>query len=245
MDIPYIFTNGQDALPWVAENGWLDPGWSPPGGGVVVQPVDEATGETLATLSFDNITDGGMTTVTSTTPSESQGSPEGFKFGTPPVIFDVETSAVFTGEVEVCFDYSGMSFGNESTLKLFHSSDGSAWIDVTTSVDTENEVICGVVTSFSFFGVFETADPLVLLGELAQQVTALNLQQGIDNSLDAKLDAALQAIDDINENNDVAAVNTLEAFINAVEAQRGSKISDADADVLIFAALEIVAILIP
>jgi len=37
----------------------------------------------------------------------------------------------------------------------------------------------------------------------------LNLQSGIENGLDAKLDAALKAIDDLNENNDVAAINTL------------------------------------
>ncbi len=34
-------------------------------------------------------------------------------------------------------------------------------------------------------------------------------------------------------NNDIAAVNTINAFINAVEAQRGNKISDEDADMLI------------
>jgi hypothetical protein len=213
---------------------------TPPGTDVIVQPVDETTGETLATLSFDNVTEGGMTTLTSTTPSENQGPPQGFRFGAPPVMFDITTTATFEGNVEVCFDYSGMGFHNESSLKLFHSSDGSDWIDVTTSLDTENDVICGIVTSFSFFGVFETADPVVMLEELAQQATALNLAQGIENSLHAKLDTALQILEDSNENNDVAAVNALGAFINAVEAQRGKKISAGDADDLIAAAQEIV-----
>lgn len=71
----------------------------------------------------------------------------------------------------------------------------------------------------------------------------MNLHQGIENSLDAKLDAAVQALDDINQNNDVAAINTLGAFINAVEAQRGKKITEADADALIAAAQEIIAAL--
>jgi len=79
--------------------------------------------------------------------------------------------------------------------------------------------------------------------DLAQDVIALNLQEGISNSLDAKLEAAMQALDDINENNDVAAINTLEAFINAVEAQRGNKISEADADALIASAQEIIELL--
>ena len=76
-------------------------------------------------------------------------------------------------------------------------------------------------------------DPIALLRELVQQVIDLNIQQGISNSLDAKLQAVIQALEDVNQNNDVAAVNALEAFINAVQAQRGGKISVEDADSLI------------
>ena len=82
--------------------------------------------------------------------------------------------------------------------------------------------------------IAEPVDPVELLMELTQKVIALNLQQGISNSLDAKLQAAMQAaLEDINENNDVAAINNLEAFINAIKAQRGNKIPEADADALI------------
>ncbi len=76
-----------------------------------------------------------------------------------------------------------------------------------------------------------------------QNVIDLNLQQGIENGLVAKLEAAMQSLDDINENNDVAPVNTLKAFINAVQAQRGTKITEADVDALIAAAQEIIALL--
>jgi len=94
-------------------------------------------------------------------------------------------------------------------------------------------------------GAFEAplADPVQLLERLAQQVIDLNLQSGIENSLDAKLDAALKAIDDINENNNVAAINTLQGFINAVEAQRGNKIPEVDADDLIADVLDIIELL--
>jgi hypothetical protein len=50
------------------------------------------------------------------------------------------------------------------------------------------------------------------------------------------LDAALDSLQDLNENNDGAAINKLHSFINAVNAQRGNKISEADADRLIAAA---------
>jgi hypothetical protein len=68
---------------------------------------------------------------------------------------------------------------------------------------------------------------------LVAEVMALNLQNGIENSLDVKLDAALQALDDINANNNVAAAKAIDAFINAVFAQRDDKIPEADADGLI------------
>ena len=72
----------------------------------------------------------------------------------------------------------------------------------------------------------------------------LNLQQGIENSLDSKLDAVSKALDDVNKNNDIAAINALQAFINSVEAQRGKKILDADANALIAAAQEIIDLLL-
>lgn len=75
--------------------------------------------------------------------------------------------------------------------------------------------------------------PEVMIQNLIDTVLSLNLQQGISNSMDAKLEAALSALDDTNSNNDVAATNSLNALINAIEAQRGGKITDEDADNLI------------
>jgi hypothetical protein len=79
-----------------------------------------------------------------------------------------------------------------------------------------------------------------LIEQLITTVLDLNLRQGIEGGLDAKLDAAFQALDDFTNNNDVAACNALDAFINAVEAQRGKQIPEADADALSAAAQEII-----
>ena len=65
------------------------------------------------------------------------------------------------------------------------------------------------------FKVCSFPDPASLIEQLAIDVVLLNLHVGIENSLDAKLDAALNALDDLNENNDVAGCNSLQAFINA------------------------------
>jgi len=75
-------------------------------------------------------------------------------------------------------------------------------------------------------------------------VGVLNLANGVENSLDAKRDAALSALEDTIAANDVAVINALEAFCTAGEAQRGKKISEADADFLVAAAMNIIALLL-
>jgi len=86
-------------------------------------------------------------------------------------------------------------------------------------------------------------DPASLLEALVAKVWEIDLQQGIATSLDAKLDAALGALQDLNENNDGSAVNKLQAFINEVEAQRLKKLTDEQADELSAAAQAIIDLL--
>lgn len=87
------------------------------------------------------------------------------------------------------------------------------------------------------------SDPTDLIVDLMQEVVALNLKHGIANSLDAKLDHAFDALMDSATYNDISAVNSLDAFINAVNAQRGKAIPAADADALIAAAEDIIDLL--
>lgn len=92
------------------------------------------------------------------------------------------------------------------------------------------------------FSITLTTDSINLVGaieNLAVSVFDMNLQNGIENSLDSKLDAALAALQDANVSNDGAACNSLAAFVSAVEAQRNKKISNAQANQLIAAAQEI------
>lgn len=76
-----------------------------------------------------------------------------------------------------------------------------------------------------------------------QQVASLNLHHGTQNSLTAKLVAAIKAIDQANNHSHATAVKQLNAFIKEVQAQRGKKIPIADADSLIAAALRIIDLL--
>ena len=86
-------------------------------------------------------------------------------------------------------------------------------------------------------------DPVTLIKELIEDVEVLNLKNGIDNSLDAKLNAAIQTLEDANNNNIAAAISALQAFINAVQAQSGKEILEEDADELIASAQVIIDLL--
>ena len=81
------------------------------------------------------------------------------------------------------------------------------------------------------------------LGSLADLVASLNLRQGIENSLDAKLNAALAALDAARAGAVGTACNQLVAFINEVKAQTGKAISAADAAALLQIAARIRAVL--
>jgi hypothetical protein len=73
---------------------------------------------------------------------------------------------------------------------------------------------------------------------LIDQVESLGLPKGQENSLEAKLRAALASVQRGNES---SARGQLGAFVNEVQAQRGKKIPTADADELIAAAQQIIA----
>lgn len=74
-------------------------------------------------------------------------------------------------------------------------------------------------------------------------VQSYNLQQGIANSLDTKLSLIQNALTSVNNGNLADAANRLGAFINEVEAQRGNKLTDAQADELIAWVQELLALL--
>jgi len=127
-----------------------------PGQDVEVVPVDPSTGTTPVTIQFSNVTGSGVTGVT--TGGTGQSPPPGFKLGTPPVYYEITTTASYAGQIELCINYSGSSFINESATKLFHNEGGS-WTDVTSSLDILNNIICGKVSSLSPFAIFEPDCP--------------------------------------------------------------------------------------
>lgn len=68
-----------------------------------------------------------------------------------------------------------------------------------------------------------------LLTSLATFVQTLNLSQGIANSLDVKLQNALEALDAANAGDSPSACNRMMAFLNEVGAQAGKALTEAQA----------------
>ncbi|MFC1485598.1 hypothetical protein ACFL55_01060 [Candidatus Latescibacterota bacterium] len=68
---------------------------------------------------------------------------------------------------------------------------------------------------------------------LIDTVDEIDQKAGIINCLDAKITSIQRAVSDIKENNDVAALNSIESFIHIVEIQRGNQLTVEQADNLI------------
>ena len=79
------------------------------------------------------------------------------------------------------------------------------------------------------------------IGDLMDLVESMNLARGISNSLDAKLENAAEALEAANSGEREDAINKLEAFISAVQAQSGNQLTVAQANELIAAANRIIA----
>jgi type I site-specific restriction-modification system R (restriction) subunit len=89
-------------------------------------------------------------------------------------------------------------------------------------------------------GAYGKCKESVLTATLLNTIEEMNLRQGIDNSLDTKIQNVQAALDAVNAGNREDAINKLEAFINAVESQRGKVLTDEQADILVEEAFRII-----
>ena len=158
-----------------------------------------------------------------------------------------------SGSYDTGTDYATIKYGTNGIERWVAGYNGSANsfdFAIAMAVDADGNVFVtgesagyGTDTDYATIKYSQELDPVTAINQTIDAVIIMNLGRGIEGGLVSKLDAALQAIEDINENNNVAACNALEAFINAVEAQSGNKISTQDALDLINIANEILSTL--
>ena len=184
------------------------------------------------TVTFPNIT--GSTTTsdpTLTTTSLTSEETANFSLSNNLGAFEISTTATFTASasdpITLCFQAltvnDAATFNN---LTILHWVNSVAE-DVTISRDFATHTICGEVTSLSPFIIVKGVTDQ--LSDLVRNTSSYNLQNGIQNSLDAKLQNALDALDSARKNDRTTACNVMGAFINAVEAQTGGALTESQA----------------
>jgi hypothetical protein len=95
-------------------------------------------------VSYHNVIAAGETTLA--TSVDEPPVPHGLKLGEPATYYDLSSSVLYVGPIEICIDYNPDDYViPEYELVLYHGEDGE-WIDITTSLDTESDRICGVLT---------------------------------------------------------------------------------------------------
>lgn len=104
-------------------------------------------------VKFSTVTTPGNTEMTLT---PSGPAPSGFQIfpSSPLLYYMISTTAGHTGPIEICISYidAGLTAAEEAALRLRHYN-GSAWVDITTSLNTSMNTICGASTTLSPFVV--------------------------------------------------------------------------------------------
>lgn len=108
----------------------------------------QVTPATNVNVTFAETTTEGVTTLNVT----QAPSPEFLSV----LVYDIETTATYTGNITIQFAYddTGLSLEDEQAMKIWlWNNTSQSWVDVTTSVDTVNNIVYGVTPHLSMFGI--------------------------------------------------------------------------------------------
>jgi len=169
----------------------------------------------------------------------------------PPVADAGPDKTVIVGEA-VTFDGSA-SHDADGTIASYawnfgDNTTGSGAVVTKTYAAAGVRSVVLTVTDNAGASATDSATATVLTpGQAIQSMTTIvasfNLQQGITNSLDSKIQNAVDAMSAANAGSRSDAANKLLAFINSVEAQRGKQLTNAQADTLEALARRILAVI--
>ena len=118
---------------------------------VSVTPIDAVTNGTPVNVQYSSVTQPGETTLV--TSASGPALPRGFAVAGNPLIYDVSSTAQFTGQISVCINFAGQVFPAGAVIRLLHYENG-AWVDVTSS-GPNGTTICGITTTLSPFAVVQ------------------------------------------------------------------------------------------
>jgi len=149
------------------------------------------------------------------------------------VNFDGSGSSDTDGTIEAYdWDFGDGNTGNGMTVTHVYNMEGTYDVSLAVTDDKDatgtDAVVVIIIT------------PTQAINELMTIVGGMGLHKGTANSLIAKLENAIKAL---TNGQDHITVNNLNAFINEVEAQKGKKISQVQADELVGYADRIISVI--
>jgi hypothetical protein len=130
------------------------------------------------TVTFDNVTSSGLTWVTTrvdqnpAAPVDSQTGLPLIQAGSPPMYFDVHTSAGFSGVAHVCVNTQGMSFADPADVQVYEVQSGN-WVALSTT--PQGSQLCadtafplsGPVDQLSTMAIFYPPVPTTVITTIA------------------------------------------------------------------------------
>ena len=132
-----------------------------PGAGSVAQPTHPTTNTVPVVLTFQNVVTTGDTTVTTSPTGPTP--PAGFALGNPATYYNVETSASFSGSIQICINYSGVSFTGLGQPAIWHYA-GGEWTQLATTLNAATTTACATTPSLSPFAIMQST-------QMAQSIT--------------------------------------------------------------------------
>ncbi|GAH52521.1 unnamed protein product, partial [marine sediment metagenome] len=106
-----------------------------------------------AAITFPDVHESGTTTATTSTENPAEPTPSDF-YVIGENFIEITTTASYSGLITIGIRYDESQVDNEESLRLFHWN-GSVWEDITTSVDTVENIVYGQVASLSPFFIGE------------------------------------------------------------------------------------------
>ena len=131
-------------------------GNTPTGDNVPVTPVSSTTGTSPVALNFSTVTSPGNVSLTES--ATGPAVPSGFELGSPATYYMLTASAVYSGSIQICIDYAGISFSDPSQLSIWHyDTSAGGWTQLSTSVNTATMTACATTPSLSPFALMQPA----------------------------------------------------------------------------------------
>lgn len=176
-----------------------------------------ASGDGDATLTFDNVTAPGVTTIQTILRESAPPALEDLYTLDSALFYDIDTTATFSGAITVCLGYDPGLFPDPAAIRLLHH-DGVAWVDVTFSNDPVNGVICGIVTSLSPFAIVPPAAPPMTISGFYSPVDTSSGEDIVWNTVKGGSNVPLkfEVFQDGAEITDVAAVTVSIEIVSCI-----------------------------